>query len=212
LCAANCPCWHRRRDWDKSKLLREHLHPRQSRSRVHWHTGSPAFVAASGASRGVPLGSQRLSSSKGQTRRETGTQSHGPRYLRGRQAAEGYGQAKSPSVPERENARYRSGDWLTPVTSRLALLFQISTGFQSFSTPSFFQSSACKRLPIALSIAVSYQGAAAWCARSFVPGVIGQRKHSPRRINFIHATSQNSSIGEHVLGAARERAGKSDAH
>src|SRR5436853_7708725 len=57
------------------KLLRP-----QKRSRVEQHTRLPAFVAVSGASPGVLLGSQRLSSSKGQTRRETGTQSHGPRY------------------------------------------------------------------------------------------------------------------------------------
>ena len=55
------------------------LHPQKSRPRVQMQTKSPALVAASGATPGVLLGSQRLSSSKGQTRRETGTQSYGPR-------------------------------------------------------------------------------------------------------------------------------------
>src|SRR5438270_7930378 len=86
-----------------------------------WHTP--------GTSLGVPLGSKRLSSSKGQTRRETGTQSHGPPALSwwspGRRRD---GQAKSPSVPEPTPLVSSSPQIRGPatlVTSRLVLLFLV---------------------------------------------------------------------------------------
>lgn len=97
----------------------------------------PALVAASGASLTVPPGLQRLSSSKGQNRRETATQSHGPlakdpHYSSLHARLPGCrrdGQVKSPSVPESVRARmccgdsFGSGDRTLQVTASPALLF-----------------------------------------------------------------------------------------
>src|SRR5262249_56555802 len=62
-----------------------------SRPRVYWRTNPPVFVTDSGTTRDVSLGSERLSSSKGQSQRKLATQSDGPwgRAPRGGRAAEG---------------------------------------------------------------------------------------------------------------------------
>src|SRR5262245_43828147 len=57
---------------------RSGLHGAPVRPTVEWRTRPSDLVTVSGASLGVEPGSQRLSSSKGQTRREAGAQSDGP--------------------------------------------------------------------------------------------------------------------------------------
>jgi len=54
----------------------------QTRTRFVEQTGLPVFVVIPGACLRVLLGSKRLSSSKGQTRRKAGAQSYGPSLIR----------------------------------------------------------------------------------------------------------------------------------
>jgi hypothetical protein len=98
--------------------------------RLYRQTESPVLVAIPGASRNVLLGSQRLSSSKGHTRREAATQSYGPRSIPRSPGCRRAGQVNNPSVPEPETRHgmkrrpvRRSEDWQHQLRSGLLCFF-----------------------------------------------------------------------------------------